>query len=407
MNVIKIRKIIVHSFNMISKNLRSFFLISLSTTLSFVIVLSYLLINDSIIYNKNKTTYMNNPNLYQISYSDNDTHSLRYFLKSIDSGDNFVFNWRSNAIFLKAYSNKDVVVNASLMFMNQNQLGIPYYNGSNFETINITEGKFFNISHNLNNEKVVIVGSSFARSYGGNVLNKSIKLEEMVNGEHKLTDYRIIGVFDDQKTQNTSYDEINSVNSLFTTFILPYNLYTSFDPIYQQNFMVIVSEDYEQILNKAWEFGLNIVSSHAQILTANVEHYTNSLSKGIILLIIFLILGLNAYASNAFSIQKRKKEIGIKLALGITKVDIFKEFFIESLIIMSVNLLLSIVFVINLGVLITLFVRIFIDSTTILYISFSSIIQFLIFSVFLVSINCIIMANQAMNVSPLDNIRES
>lgn len=392
---------------MISRNLRSYFLFSISTTLSFVIVLSYLFINDSILFNKNKTTYMNYPNLYQISYVDSDMTKLNYFMNSLKVDNIAVYDWKSNSISLKSFSNDDVMVTATLLFMNHNQTEVPYFNGANFESIDIIQGEYFNASYVSNNERVVIVGESFANNYDGNIINKTIKLEEMVGGDYRLADYRVIGVFDDTSASSVNYDQDNDLNILFTNFILPYGLSTSFDPFYQQNFKVIVSDNNDSIQTRAWDFGINLVSSHSQILSANVEQYNNALSKGIILLIVFIVLGSNAYSSSAFSIQKRKKEIGIKLALGITKTDIFIEFFIESIIVMIVNLMISVIVVTNIGILIGLYYRLFIDSSVIMYISLSSFKQFLVFSIFLISINCIILANQAMNISPLDQIRDS
>ena len=403
----KYKRIFRHSLLMVRKNLKSYLLVSISILISFVIILSFLLINDSLVYNHTKNVYKNPSNLFQVSKSHADNTNLKYFLNAIMKlSKTETHHWKMNSARLTAYSNPKNIVSVNLYFMTHAHQTVPYYDGSFFREIKITEGRYFTPQEIENKHRVIVVGQSFAQKYLGNVLNQVIKLENVSDVGGILRDYRVIGIYDDTQSATENYDEIGDVKSFSTHFILPITTSDDFDNQYEQSFTVIISDHKQDVTNLAWNLGINVVSSGSQIASAHLQKFNNAVTKGMVLLIVFVILGINAYASSSFSIQRRRREIGIKLALGIEKKDIFIEFFVESAMVMMLNIVLSFAVVFTVAIVVLLFTRVFVDPTAILYISGSSLLQFIVFSVFLITITCLVLANQAMRTSPLEQMRE-
>ncbi len=75
---------------------------------------------------------------------------------------------------------------------------------------------------------------------------------------------------------------------------------------------------------------------------------TEKRTKAVITAALLLLLGINLYSSFSNALNERKFEIGVKRALGASKWSIIRQFLYESILVMLVNILLSIVLVTDL-----------------------------------------------------------
>jgi len=74
-------------------------------------------------------------------------------------------------------------------------------------------------------------------------------------------------------------------------------------------------------------------------------------TKAIVAALLLLILGINLYSSFENALNDRKFEIGVKRAIGASGFSIVRQFFYESMIVMLVDTLISIVLVVDIGLL--------------------------------------------------------
>ena len=75
---------------------------------------------------------------------------------------------------------------------------------------------------------------------------------------------------------------------------------------------------------------------------------TEKRTKAVITAALLLLLGINLYSSFSNALNDRKFEIGVKRAVGASKWSIIRQFLYESILVMLVNILLSIVLVTDL-----------------------------------------------------------
>jgi len=78
-------------------------------------------------------------------------------------------------------------------------------------------------------------------------------------------------------------------------------------------------------------------------------------TKAIIAALLLVILGINLYSSFENALNDRKFEIGVKRAMGASGFSIIRQFFYESMIVMTVNTVIAVATVVNVGLLLKLY----------------------------------------------------
>jgi ABC-type antimicrobial peptide transport system permease subunit len=401
-----LKKVFLHSIRMISVNLRSYFMLSITTFLSFVIILSFLFYVDTMSYNEHKMLFSFPDNVGQViqtNFNNNEVNTLLKYISTIDNAT--ISPWKATTVNLTSYSNEKVNILGEIYFMSYDQQMYPYFDGERFRSIDVTNGNNFSNIDVLIENDVVLVGSTFANRSESNIIGHVIKIPININDITVVKDFKVVGIFDDENENSLFYDEINDTYIMYSKIVMPYSHYTFFDSNNLINNFTIISNQIDDISNQAREINAGIVSITAAKKNAFFELYNNALNKGIILFVVFIILGLSAFSNTTNSLQSRSREIGTKLALGIEKRDIFKEFFIEALLVLLFNLALAILFVMSVASLILIWYRLVVDETFILYVSLESLLQFIVFTFFIVNISCAILANQAIRISALKHIR--
>lgn len=78
-------------------------------------------------------------------------------------------------------------------------------------------------------------------------------------------------------------------------------------------------------------------------------------TKAIIAALLLVILGINLYSCFENALNDRKFEIGVKRAMGASAFSIIRQFFYESMIVMTANIALSLALVVDVGLLLKLY----------------------------------------------------
>lgn len=101
-------------------------------------------------------------------------------------------------------------------------------------------------------------------------------------------------------------------------------------------------------------------------------------TKYVIAIMLLVILGINMFGSLSNILGERKFEIGIKRAIGAPCHKIVLQFFFESLIIMVLNMVLSVICVSQIALVMKVIIKVFGDEQWIFYLSPYSILTYLI-----------------------------
>ena len=93
--------------------------------------------------------------------------------------------------------------------------------------------------------------------------------------------------------------------------------------------------------------GMFCSNVHTKKAEAMREMQLHAQTKMIIVLLMFVLLGINLYGSFSNALERRRFEVGIKRAIGASKMAIIGQFMWESLLLMLCNIFISMVLVFN------------------------------------------------------------
>ena len=110
------------------------------------------------------------------------------------------------------------------------------------------------------------------------------------------------------------------------------------------------------------------------------------------------LLGINLYSSFSNALERRKYEIGVKRAIGASGGSIMRQFLTESMLVMLVNIVASILIVVEVLVDYKLYVQLVEGAQWIDSISIHSILMFLVCSVSLTVAFCLLFAYKSTKV---------
>ena len=159
-----------------------------------------------------------------------------------------------------------------------------------------------------------------------------------------------------------------------------------------------------------------VVESMRNLEVAGESTYENKLQafgnmcekiklKQIIAVVLFIILAINLYSSFKNALNDRTFEIGVKRAIGASKLDIVKQFLYEGIIVVAFNVLISTIFTSIIFCIYKSYLCLVLRKEFIIYISFYSIVIFLIVSVFMTVIFSLIFAIQSSRIEIIKNLK--
>lgn len=341
-----------HSALMLWRNRKSYAMLSVTIILSFSLLLGYLVFTDSQMYNQYKHLFSLEPDT-MIAYSATNSGVLHDVLErqvTAADGDAEVYHYYSATIQLEQYGS--VFAKATFLPVGN----YPFY--ETFINWNDQFGNSYNYcaevrpiagrdSFSLAADEAIINRSFYEAVRNGRELPFSLSLPVQLEGGGVSTyTVTVVGVCEDRGGNRLWYDESGKPAG-YVQIYLSQALLTESDreslPIIQWSTW-IRSQSPQVMVDYAGKLDMVIHSVYEAQTKATETMRIQTGTKGVIA-VILLLLGINLYSSFSNALSDRKFEIGVKRAIGAPGYSIICQFIIESLLVMIVNILISVVLV--------------------------------------------------------------
>lgn len=412
----KLRKSINHSFLMVKKNIRSYLLLSVTIVISFSFLLAFFMYSDSNVYNKYKEIFsvpesiieVGDKPFYVYGIDNKDVNSIKYniLIKRLQNmeGTQF-FQYYYATAGLNYYSDDKNTVTARIYFMPKDFL--PIYidgSGSGFSYIESMSGKSI-----IDNPSDIIVDKTFydlLPPQGDDKIRTVTLPIQDKDGNTEFRKFNIVGVVSNQKNNEASSKEDNKINQYFADIYMSSEIAKEYNSdTLEENIYINSENNASEIYNLCKELNIFTLSSYEYQMQANEDIKNQIFLKGITVIILFSLLGINLYSSFNNALKERCFEIGVKRAIGAGKRDIIKQFFIEGMIVMTANIIISVLFVLNLSVIYKFIQKVAYNNQWVIYINLYSIIIFL-FSVLFLSLSfSLLFAYQSTQVEIVKHLK--
>ena len=129
-------------------------------------------------------------------------------------------------------------------------------------------------------------------------------------------------------------------------------------------------------------------------------------NKAYISAVILLLLGLNLYSSFSNALHERRYEIGVKRALGAGISHIMRQFIYESIAVLLLDTLISVIIVVDLMIGYKAYQTFVLGNEWIVYISLYSVIIFLVCVISLSTVFSLIFAYKSTQVEIIKYLRD-
>ncbi len=343
-----------NSFWMVRKNCLSYAKLSITVVLSFVLLFGYMALIDTDLFNRYAFISSLPPEVVGVYSYDAERHNA--FLKQINDHvpDAKTLSVFSIETFLDYYSFTTETDNSSLhpaaecVFIPSDIKDFYYYedtiSGIPFvQPLQMVSGrKTFSLEENE-----VIINQSFYQA----LMQKEDKPPEYlyltIHWKDETGAYfwklKIVGVCQDLLTNTVVYKD--NVISWFGV-----NLYLSRDvlqkmeieKIPQIRYMsTIVSNDPVTVISIANNLQQTVEGVALAQREANRIMRTETKSKGVTAILMFILLSINLYSSFSNVLQTRNYEIGVRRALGASQKSIMQQFLYEAFIVLGTDTILS------------------------------------------------------------------
>lgn len=416
-------RIFHHSLTMVGRTLRSYMLLSVTIVLSFSLLLGYLGLVDSEIYNEYK--YIFKINRGNLKVDDGISNSKRFDMlleKTSEMDDTCAYtvyhswSWMSDGQYATSTGNT----------LSARQIGIYFLSGYVWEFfIHFSDPYTIEWIDGLEHEYVdlksgeAILDLATYHALGLNEMEDPVYTFRFTNNQEDCLEIqvRIVGLVDlggPFFTENGASLEYNSNYDPMILLPMSGMTYDDISILSPSRYAVFYSESPETIYNLATDLGyeLSLEDSVFRWQDSVLETIqTRKSTKALITCAMLLILGINLYSSFSNALSERKFEIGVKRAIGASSFDIVRQFLYESITVMVVNILISIALVVDIGLIYRLAIQntlgktSFLYETYTLYLSPYSIGMFLTCSVTLTVVFSLIFAYKSTQVQVIDYLK--
>ena len=352
--ILRFFKMIGHGTLMMARTLRNYAMLSMSVVLSFSVLLGYLVYTDSTLFNEYKDVLYKPDgwvSVYDKNKSAGDIASLQKLTENYPSyvmthyqtrhvyseGQTFGYNFHIYTVPSACWG----LLKANMSPPDQAQITWLDGRQSNDVVLGLGEILISKVAYDAlladKEEPILpvyvdtkegrrwmdckVVGTLDAPDDFSNTLN----ISESVNGPLKASIY--IVTFMSQATM----DEMTK--GAETDFVMRFVIYNTSNPAY--------------IIKAAEQVGMICFNVYTKKSEAMREMQIHAQTKMIIVLLMFVLLGINLYGSFSNALDRRRFEVGIKRAIGASKAAIIGQFMWESLLLMIINTFISVVLVFN------------------------------------------------------------
>ncbi len=233
------------------------------------------------------------------------------------------------------------------------------FEGNNIYNYIIETGRFFTKSEQTSKARVVVIGPNVQKDLFGslNPIGRTIILNEK--------SFTVIGIF---KEKSSDYDN---------QILAPYTSLASTFGVKRYTYIVVKTKEGEnlELSKKHIELALLrdldedefSVLSQADILST-VQQILGVLTLGLgaVAAISLLVGGIGIMNIMLVSVTERTREVGLRMALGATKLDIAFQFLIESVLISVLGGIIGLLFAYIVSLIISNFIKTEVSITTVL-----------------------------------------
>jgi len=348
---------------------------------------------------------LNNVIIEKKSFDDlkNDDHS-RNLSKGLNINDSYVISkiLENSIVVSEIFSTSDVTIGSSII---KTDIIATDENFLDIKNLKLRKGRFFNNNDNLNYKMVCVISDKIANKHfiGENPIGNSIKIQNQ-----RLN---IIGVFKSNKVSSKAADGIEMVSNE-NAIIIPLN--TMIKRKGKSTHSAEINRITIQTKNEDLVFKIsNLVGKTLKRLHHDIEDYNIILPRellaqaqktqrifnivmGTIASISLLVGGIgitNIMLANAL---ERRKEIGLRMAIGATKKSITIQFLAEAGMISLIGGIIGIL----LGIIMTFAISKYAEWDT--TVTFISIVVSFVVSVSVGLISGFLPAKKAANMNPIE-----
>ena len=346
--------ILRHAFSMAARMRRTYTMLSVTIILSFSFLLGYLTYTDTDLYNQYKTIFQVPRQLLRVTAPSGE--KLRLICEAVSEKQNaqYFFCYTATGRF-ETYTYDAELQNSVVHFSNSSLLCIPdrawgIYDGLQQLDIRWLDGQERRLISLGADEMLMSEGIFYALQldkleepvYRLQVKSESgkavydLKVVGLLADSYPLVAGEVEGVFD--STKNPLYKIYMAVSAnLVNPQTVPNARMDAYAILYTPTPELTTQEI--KSLNGTVQGNYKLQNDALEAIRGEKEN------KAIIAAALLVLLGINLYSSFSNALNERKFEIGVKRALGASGWSIVRQFLYESLIVMVLNILVSIVLV--------------------------------------------------------------
>ena len=402
-----------HACKMILRNLRSYGMLSVTIVLSFSLLLGYLCFVDAGLYNQYKELFALPPQAviaYTYDQSPAKMQALEHMVKQIAPSTKMYHYFEASAP-LTQFGN----VMANLTFLpagNYPVYGEVFskdYTWNAAEEIKPLLGKD---NFALQSNEAIINESFYAALGGDGTFPLVISVPfTWADGSTTVFPLQIVGVCSDETVpaehRKIRPDESGQPSGFVQIYLSQTQLENrSVGEIENPRRIAwFYSETPNAVADCANQLQL-VVNAACQEQSRATEHIrVQKATKAMIATIMLLLLGVNLYSSFSNALNERKYEIGVKRAIGASAWAIVRQFFMEGMAVMLLNILLSVLLVSNLLCLYKLYQHFALGEQWVIAVSLYSAAMFGICSVTLTLVFSMLFAYRSTQVEVVQYLK--
>lgn len=398
---------IAHAAKMLWRNKSSYAMLSVTIVLSFSLLLGYLAFMDSDLYNRYKVIFSARKDVVMAYTWDKNPVDHLALATKVKKADESAQMYQYFSINTRMTQYKHV--NARLMF-------IPQGNRPVFSLVWGFDDKY-GTSYNISKQIWPIMGKSdFDLSENEAIVNESffhaispegtlpVQIVVPVQWNDGTTSYfplEVVGVCEDASDCNLSFNEygdpIGQVEIYLSQVLMGEYTAADFRATPRRITWISTSKPSEIALH-AQQLGMVTHSVADAQDEALINIRAQKSTKGIIAIVLLLLLGINLYSSFSNALERRKYEIGVKRAIGASGGSIMGQFLMESMMIMVVNIVASILIVVEVLVGYKLYVQLVEGVQWTVSVSLHTILMFLVCSLSLTTAFSLLFAYKSTKV---------
>lgn len=414
-------RLIPHSMKMVRRTLRSYALLSVTIILSFTLLLGYMGYVDSTIYNENKYIFKINRGNMKIEEAGN-KEAFEILLHKLTSRQdtcfytvNHAWVFMSDGSFITSNGNTLPAREMDFCFLTGYVWEFFFHLGDRYPIRWIDEKMHSSV--NLRQEEAILDLATFNALGLGESDNPTYTFRLHTAEYTKELSVKIVGVMDLGSSFFTDDGNGVSYNTQYTPMLILNDNAVSSEDLTAMNasrYVVIYSENPEEIYALSRSLGFDPAlgdSVYRWQDSVREVIQTKNTTKALITCAMLLILGINLFSSFRNALNARTLEIGIKRAIGASAFSIVRQFFYESVVVMAVNIFVSIVLVVDLGILYRYIIENALGKTDFrfecftLYLSSYSIFMFLVCAFSMTSVFSLIFAYQSTRIQVIQQLK--